>query len=75
MRFHDWRAPFESYVHLPNVALLREQIDLLAEMLASATPDPAQQKDSDFAFGVGQLFATAPYAQLILKRRRFPASR
>ena len=67
MRFHDWRAPFDSFAHLPNVALLREQIDVLAEMLASATPDAAQQKDIDFAFGVGQLFATVPYAQLILE--------
>ena len=67
MRFHDWRAPFDSYAHLPNVALLREQIDVLTEMLASATPDAVQQKDIDFAFGVGQLFATVPYAQLILE--------
>jgi acyl-CoA dehydrogenase len=67
VRFHDWRAPFESYGHLPNVALLREQIDMLADMLASATPDATQQKDIDFAFGVGQLFATVPYAQLILE--------
>jgi len=47
--------------------LLRDQIDVLAEMLASATPDAAQQKDIDFAFGVGQLFALVPYAQLILE--------
>jgi acyl-CoA dehydrogenase len=67
VRFHDWRAPLDSFAHLPNVALLREQIDVLAEMLASATPDAAQQKDIDFAFGVGQLFATVPYAQLILE--------
>lgn len=67
VRFHDWRAPFDSYAHLPNVALLREQIDVLAEMLASATPDAAQQKDIDFAFGVGQIFALVPYAQLILE--------
>ncbi|AKN18360.1 acyl-CoA dehydrogenase [Mycobacterium haemophilum DSM 44634] len=67
VRFHDWRAPFDSYAHLPNVAVLREQINVLAEMLASATPDAAQQKDIDFAFGVGQLFATVPYAQLILE--------
>ncbi|OBK54550.1 acyl-CoA dehydrogenase family protein [Mycobacterium kubicae] len=67
VRFHDWRAPFDSYAHLPNVALLREQIDVLTEMLATATPDAAQQKDIDFAFGVGQLFATVPYAQLILE--------
>ncbi|BBZ46278.1 acyl-CoA dehydrogenase family protein [Mycobacterium parmense] len=67
VRFHDWRKPFESYAHLPNVALLREQIDGLAELLAGATPDAAQQRDVDFAFAVGQLFATVPYAQLILE--------
>ena len=67
VRFHDWRAPFDGLGHLPNVALLRKQIDVLADMLASATPDAAQQKDVDFAFAVGQLFATAPYAQLILE--------
>ncbi|SOX51724.1 acyl-CoA dehydrogenase [Mycobacterium ahvazicum] len=67
VRFHDWRAPFDGFAQLPNVALLREQIDVLAEMLTSATPDALQQKDIDFAFGVGQLFATVPYAQLILE--------
>ncbi|MDT5219018.1 MAG: acyl-CoA dehydrogenase [Mycobacterium sp.] len=67
VRFHDWRASFDSYAHLPNVALLREQIDVLSEMLASATPDATQQKDIDFAFGVGQIFALVPYAQLILE--------
>jgi acyl-CoA dehydrogenase len=67
VRFHDWRASFDTFAHLPNVALLRQQIEVLAEMLASATPDAAQQKDIDFAFGVGQLFALVPYAQLILE--------
>ncbi|BBY39527.1 acyl-CoA dehydrogenase [Mycobacterium mantenii] len=67
VRFHDWRASFDRFGQLPNVALLRSQIDVLAEMLASATPDAAQQKDIDFAFAVGQLFATVPYAQLILE--------
>ncbi|OBH90217.1 acyl-CoA dehydrogenase family protein [Mycobacterium scrofulaceum] len=67
VRFHDWRAPFDAFAHLPNVALLRKQIDVLADMLASATPDAAQQRDVDFAFAVGQLFATVPYAQLILE--------
>ncbi|OBH55306.1 acyl-CoA dehydrogenase [Mycobacterium colombiense] len=67
VRFHDWRAPFDSFGHLPNVALLRSQIDVLADMLAGATPDATQQKDIDFAFAVGQLFATVPYAQLILE--------
>lgn len=67
VRFADWRAPFDGFAHLPNVALLREQVDVLTEMLASATPDAVQQKDIDFAFAVGQLFATVPYAQLILE--------
>lgn len=67
VRFHDWRAGFDTCAHLPNVALLRSQIDVLTEMLASATPDALQQKDIDFAFAVGQLFATVPYAQLILE--------
>jgi acyl-CoA dehydrogenase len=71
VRFHDWRPSFDKYAHLGNVALLRDQIDVLAEMLASATPSAAQQKDIDFAFGVGQLFATVPYAQLILEEARF----
>jgi acyl-CoA dehydrogenase len=67
VRFHDWRAPFDGFAHLPNVAVLRGQIEVLAEMLAGASPDAAQQKDIDFAFAVGQLFATVPYAQLILE--------
>ncbi|OMC49742.1 acyl-CoA dehydrogenase [Mycobacterium sp. IS-2888] len=67
VRFHDWRASFDSFAHLANVGLLREQIDVLTDMLASATPDAVQQKDIDFAFAVGQLFATVPYAQLILE--------
>src|SRR4029077_11182323 len=48
VRFHDWRPPSENFAYLPNVAVLREQIEVLAEMLASATPDAAQQKDIDF---------------------------
>jgi acyl-CoA dehydrogenase len=67
VRFHDWRALFDHFAHLPNVAVLREQVEVLTEMLASATPDAAQQKDVDFAFAVGQLFATVPYAGLILE--------
>lgn len=67
VRFADWRPLFEAFAHLPNVALLREQVDVLTELLASATPDAVQQKDIDFAFAVGQLFATVPYAQLILE--------
>ncbi len=67
VRFHDWRPVFDRYAHLPNVAALREQIDVLTEMLTTATPDASQQKDVDFAFAVGQIFAMVPYAQLVLE--------
>ncbi|OOK68997.1 acyl-CoA dehydrogenase, C-terminal domain protein [Mycobacterium kansasii] len=46
VRFHNWRASFDSYAHLPNVALLREQVDVLAEMLASATRMPPSKRTS-----------------------------
>lgn len=67
VRFHDWRPVFDRFAQLPNVALLREQITVLTELLATATPDAAQQKDVDFAFALGGLFAMVPYAQLVLE--------
>lgn len=67
VRFHDWRPVFDRFAQLPNVALLREQIDVLLQLLTTATPDAAQQKDVDFAFALGGLFAMVPYAQLVLE--------
>ncbi|MBY0441496.1 MAG: acyl-CoA dehydrogenase, partial [Mycobacteriaceae bacterium] len=67
VRFHDWRPVFDRFAQLPNVALLRQQIDVLIQLLTTATPDAAQQKDIDFAFAVGGLFAMVPYAQLVLE--------
>ena len=64
IHFHDYRRAFDGF-DLPNVAVLREQVDVLAEMLASATPDAAQQKDIDFlrrrrALRAGRLRAAHP---------------
>ena len=66
IRFHDYHAAFER-VDLPNVRLFREQIAVFKELLATATPDEAQQKDIDFLLALGEIFTLVVYAQLILE--------
>lgn len=66
IRFHDFRAIFEAW-QLPNVEVFKEQIAVFQELLATATPDEAQQKDIDFLLALGEIFALVVYAQLILE--------
>ncbi len=66
IQFHDYRAVFDRF-DLPNVRLFREQIDVFRELLATATPDEAQQKDVDFLLALGELFTLVVYAQLVLE--------
>ena len=68
VRFHDWRASFDSYAHLPNVALLREQIDVLDRDAGQRHPGcrPAEGHRLRLRASA-RLFATVPYAQLILE--------
>jgi acyl-CoA dehydrogenase len=66
IRFHDYHAAFERY-DLPNVRLFREQIDAFRELLATATPDEAQQKDIDFLLALGEIFTLVVYGQLVLE--------
>ncbi len=66
IQFNDFRLVFEGF-DLPNVKLFAEQISVLQEFLATATPDAAQQKDVDFLLALGELFALVVYAQLILE--------
>ncbi len=47
--------------------LFLEQTLVLQELLATATPDDAQQKDVDFLLALGELFALVVYAQLVLE--------
>jgi len=68
IRFHDWRDSYARHAHLPNVALLAEQADSLAELLRSAGPDAAQQGDMDFTLTLGELFTLIVYGQLILEQ-------
>ncbi len=70
IRFHDWRAAYEEYADLANVARLREQADALCEFVTTAAPDEAQRGDLDLLLAVGQLFALVVHGQLILEQAR-----
>jgi acyl-CoA dehydrogenase len=64
--FHDYGKAYSSY-NLPNIAIFKEQIEVLKEFLMMATPDDAQRKDVDFLLSLGELFALVVYGQLILE--------
>jgi acyl-CoA dehydrogenase len=66
IRFHDYKKVYESRDSL-NVSVFREQTALFKKMLAMATPDDAQRKDTDFLLGLGEIFTLVVYGQLILE--------
>jgi len=66
IRFHDYNIAFGN-CHLPNVAVFKEQIALLKEFLAVATPEEAQRRDTDFLLALGEMFTLVVYGQLILE--------
>lgn len=67
IRFHDWAPAFEKHSRVPNVALFREQLGAFRELIAAAAPTEEQQKDVDLLLAVGDLFALAVYAHLVLE--------
>ena len=69
IRFPDWRPVFDSFAALPNVARLREQAELLVELVQKAPLTQAQLTDDlDFQQCLAQLFTLVPYAQLVLEQ-------
>jgi hypothetical protein len=68
IQFHDWRAAFEPYLHLPDVAVFREQADGFCALVADHAPDEGQQRDLDFLLALGQIFALIVYGQLICEQ-------
>jgi len=68
IQFHDWRPVYEAFAHLPNVACFTEQAEALRDLLTTAPPDEAQQKDLGFLLIVGELFTLVVYGQLILEQ-------
>ncbi|HSV39833.1 MAG TPA: acyl-CoA dehydrogenase [Nocardioidaceae bacterium] len=70
VRFHDWRTAYAEAAHLPNVALFTEQAEAFTQLLLSAAPDEAQQKDLDFLLALGDIFTLIVYGQLILEQAK-----
>jgi acyl-CoA dehydrogenase len=68
IRFHDWRATYKQFAHVPNVARFSEQAAALRTLLETAPPADDQQTDLDFLLTLGELFTLIPYGQLILER-------
>jgi len=66
IQFHDYAPIFDAHP-LPNVALFRTQLESFKSMLAQATPDQEQVKDTDFLLTLGEAFTQVVYAQLILE--------
>jgi acyl-CoA dehydrogenase len=69
IRCHDYAAAYNLY-DLPNISVFKEQIVLLKEFLAGATPDGDQQKDTDFLLSLGEMFTLVVYGQLILENAK-----
>jgi acyl-CoA dehydrogenase len=70
IRFSDWRAAFEPFAGVPNVARFAELAESFKRLLVEAAPDAEQQKDLDYLLTLGELFTLIPYAQLILEQAK-----
>ena len=69
IRFHDYNIAYSSR-DTANLGVFREQIAAFKEMLMTAPPDEAQQKDIDFLLAGGEIFALVAYGQLILENAK-----
>jgi acyl-CoA dehydrogenase len=68
IRFHDWRAVYADFAHVPNVARFTEQADALKELLSTAPPSEGQIRDLDYMLTLGELFTLVVYGQLVLEQ-------
>lgn len=68
IRFADWEKAYEPFLGVPNVEKFVGLAHSLKELLATAPPDEAQQKDLDFLLTLGELFTLIPYGQLICEQ-------
>ncbi len=66
--FADWRAPYDAFADVPNVAVFREQAEGLVQLVTTAAPDEEQGKDLDLLLTLGELFTQVVYGQLILEQ-------
>jgi acyl-CoA dehydrogenase len=68
IRFGRWEDAFEPFAGVPNVDRFVGLAESFKELLATAPPDEAQQKDLDFLLTLGELFTLIPYGQLICEQ-------
>lgn len=68
--FHDWRAVYRDFTHVPNVAILLEQVDAFQSLLGTAPLDRDQMRDLDLLLVVGDIFTTVAYGDLILQQAK-----
>jgi acyl-CoA dehydrogenase len=69
IQFHDYNSTFDI-IDLPNVNIFHEQIGVFKDLLAKATPNADQQRDTDFAMAFTELFALIIYGHLILENAK-----
>ena len=72
IRFHNYNAIYAIFDN-PNVRIFREQAETFKDLLARATPDETQSKDTDFLLTLGDVFTQIVYGQLILENARIYA--
>ena len=70
LRFQDWRAAYRDFGGLANVALLAEQAEGLAALLAVAPLSAAQRQDLDYLDALRAMFTVVVYGQLVLEQAR-----
>ena len=68
IQFANWRAPYDEFADVPNVAIFREQAEGLVDLVTNAGPDADQAKDLDLLLALGELFTLVVYGQLILEQ-------
>ena len=68
IRFADWEAAYEPFLGVPNVERFVGLAHSFKDLLATAPPDEAQQKDLNFLLTLGELFTLIPYGQLICEQ-------
>jgi len=67
IQFHDSALAYSS-LNLPNLNIFKEQIDMLKQLLLTATPNKEQAKDIDFLLNLGELFTLVAYGQLLIEK-------
>ena len=73
VRFPDYRLAYDG-MDSPNIAIFREQVELLRRFLLEAPPSAEQAGNIDYMLAAGQLFTLVVYGQLILENARIDAT-